>query len=132
MAQTCVTSTLNTAAASCDSSVGCEFRGLADGPPVCGTAVPVPVALPFASPLLGRVLPLGRLGAVACSRLAVSGLLPRISLSSEHVARESSVFLREAFSALALAPGAHRGPPGTLHRLLKCLSSEGAGVPELL
>lgn len=85
MAQTCVTSTHNTAAASWDSSVGCEFRGLADRLPVRGTAVPFPVALPCASPLLGRVFPLGRLGAIACSHLAVSVLLPRVSLSSEHV-----------------------------------------------
>lgn len=61
MAQTCVASTLNTAAASWDSSVGCEFRGLADGPPV---AQPSLSLWPCLAPLLclGESFPWGGSG----------------------------------------------------------------------
>lgn len=95
MAQTCVASTLNTAAASWDSSVGCEFRE-SSWPGLRGTAVHFPVALLRLS-FAWASLSLGRLGAIACSHLAVSVLLPRISLSSEQLFFKAQSSLGEAF-----------------------------------
>ena len=62
------------AAAPCDSRVRRGFRGSAGGPPVTQPA-PLSVASPFTTPLLGRVLPLGSLRALACSLPAVSSAL---------------------------------------------------------
>ena len=72
--QSCVTSTLHMAAAPCDCRVRRGFRGSAGGPPVTQPA-PLSLASPFTTPLLGRVLPLGSLRALACSLLAVSSAL---------------------------------------------------------